>query len=84
MRAIALTSSEIRRPSPRNVRPTVATRVAAIAKYMTPTSASRARVSWTSIPFRSSAIASCFVSPAASPSPSSGARFRLSHQVRGQ
>ena len=68
----------------RNPTPTIATIDAAIAKYMTPDSASRARASWVSIPFRSAAAASCFLSPSTSSAPSSGASPRLSHQLRGQ
>lgn len=64
--------------------PIVATIDAAIAKYRTPASASRAFASWTSIPFRSAEASSCFFSPSASSGPSSGARPRLSHQLSGQ
>src|SRR6266852_5099032 len=70
--------------APMNRKPTVATIEAAIAKYRTPASASRAWASWTSIPFRSAAAASCLFSPSASSDPSSAARPRLSHQLTGQ
>src|SRR5437867_183011 len=68
----------------RNFTPTIATIDAAIAKYKTPASASRAFASWASMPFRSADAASCFFSPSASSGPSSGARPRLSHQLSGQ
>ena len=68
----------------RNFTPTIATIDAAIAKYSTPVSASRAFASWASIPFRSADAASCFFSPSASSGPSSGASSRLSHQLSGQ
>ncbi len=67
-----------------NRRPTVATIDAAMAKYRTPASASRAWASCASIPLRSAAAASCFFSPSPSSGPSSGARPRLSHQLKGQ
>src|SRR5881396_1482870 len=68
----------------RNFTPTIATIDAAIAKYKTPASASRAFASWASMPFRSADAASCAFSPSASSGPSSGARPRLSHQLSGQ
>ena len=76
--AICRTADE-RKPTP-----TIATIEAAIAKYMTPDSSSRARASWVSIPFRSTDAASCFFSPSTSSAPSSGASPRLSHQLSGQ
>src|SRR5256712_6063711 len=68
----------------RNFTPTIATIDAAIAKYNTPVSASRAFASCASIPFRSADAASCFFSPSTSSGPSSGASPRLSHQLSGQ
>ena len=67
MSAIALRVGAVSGPdAERNRRPRIATIDAAIAKYRTPTSASRARVSSTSIPFRSAVAVSCFRSPSAS------------------